>query len=106
MSRNIPGDAVDDDDEKLSAAGFEDGDALVNEHEYAARMIEIMDSDHSDDDDDGFVYDGVDAPKLDYKDQLRDALSDDDEDVENAKDERTVEQIIGVTGCREWPQRR
>ena len=58
-------DAAVDDDEPLSPTGSEaDGDPVTNE-EYSARMDEIMDSDDDDGgSENGFIYDGVDAPQL------------------------------------------
>lgn len=76
--------------------------ASVTHEEYSARMEEIMDD--SDDDggggsEDGFIYDGVDAPQLGYREQLREALSDEegdeDEVLQDVQDEKQVEQIVG-----------
>ncbi|KAH7107981.1 Golgi CORVET complex core vacuolar protein 8-domain-containing protein [Auriculariales sp. MPI-PUGE-AT-0066] len=73
----------------------------VDAGEYTAQLEEVMDSD----DDEGFVYDGIDAPRRDYSEQLRDALSDegeqydddkDDESAENEKEELAVEHNVGV----------
>lgn len=85
------------DDEPLSPAASENGDnEPVTHEEYSARMEEIMDdSDDAAGSEDGFIYDGVDAPKLDYKDQLREALSDDGADDEVIQDELQVEHIVG-----------
>ncbi|EJD38384.1 PurM C-terminal domain-like protein [Auricularia subglabra TFB-10046 SS5] len=90
-------DSVDDD--ALSQAGSnEDVDAgPVSYAEYSARMEEILDDSCSESSEDGFIYDGVDAPKLDYKDQLREALSDDGADegvLEDEKDELRVAPLI------------
>ncbi|EJD52339.1 hypothetical protein AURDEDRAFT_180960 [Auricularia subglabra TFB-10046 SS5] len=95
-------DTVDHD--ALSQAGSdEDVDAgPVSHAEYSARMEEILDDSGSEGSEDGFIYDGVDAPKLDYKDQLREALSDDGADdegvLEDEKDELRVEQMVGHHG--------
>jgi hypothetical protein len=90
----MPSEAKHTDDRDVHSDEDEDEDE-VNQEDYAARMDEIMDSDE--DDEEGFVYDGVDAPQQEYKDQLRDALSDDDaESFQNEKEEQTVEHLVGT----------
>lgn len=88
------------DDEPLSPTVSESNGDPVSHEEYSARMDEIMDdSDGDAASEDGFIYDGVDAPQLGYREQLREALSDDgdddDEALQDEKDELRVEQIVG-----------
>ena len=103
MSRDSAAHVADVTDNANSPeVSFDEAEAGVNADEYAARLGELMDSE-SEDEDEGFVYDGVDAPQQDYKDQLRDALSDDGEDEDEAQEERAVEHILNVPGVLNIP---
>ena len=93
----------------FSDLGDEDGAAEAHPGDYSSRMEELFDDDEDedlrpghtngahlsdDDEDEPFVYDGVDAePRVtSYRDQLRDVLDDDAE--ESGSSEREVEHSL------------